>query len=115
MAKGRKAAKDQNAPKYPTGSIRVARRELQRVETFLRSATAAANRRQLNERELALVAEARRLQKQLHARLGLDRKPRPYRHKPASSGGGGSRGYGLPANGIRSVSSGGLPGLGRRA
>lgn len=116
MAKGRKASKGQNAPKYPTGSLRVARRELQRVETFLRTATATANRRQLNERELALVAEARRLQEQLHARLGLDRKPRPYQHKPTKGKGrGSSRGYGVPASGIRSVSSGGLPGLGRRA
>lgn len=84
---------------------RVARAELKQVEQFLRTATDGASARALSERERELVAEARRLRRQLYVRLGP--KPPPAAKKAPYCG------RSAPAGGIRSVVSGGLPGTGK--
>lgn len=101
-------ARRKKKPVAPTESKRqrVARTELRRVEQFLRTATQVTSGRPLSERERELVAEARRLRRQLYARLGP--KPLPPAQKAAHVG------RPAPVGGIRSVVSGGLPGLGKR-
>ena len=99
--------KNKNSVEPPSESKRqrVARAELKQVEQFLRTATDVASARALSERERELVAEARRLHRQLYLRLGPKpphaAKKAPHCGKPA------------PAGGIRSVASGGLPGPGK--
>ncbi|MDV8015862.1 hypothetical protein R4P70_31570, partial [Rhodococcus sp. IEGM 1241] len=73
------------------------------MEQFLRTATDVASARPLSERERDLVAEARRLRRQLYVRLGP--KPLPAAKKVPHCG------RPAPAGGIRSVVSGGLPGM----
>jgi hypothetical protein len=81
---------------------RVARAELTRVEEFLRTAATIQAARTLTARERELVSKARRLRRTLYARLGPKQLPvnrRPVRvSRP------------VPAGGVRSVVSGGLPG-----
>lgn len=100
--------KKQNSVEPPSESKRqrVARAELKQVEQFLRTATDVASARPLSERERELVAEARRLRRQLYVRLGP--KPLPVAKKVPHCG------RPAPAGGIRSVVSGGLPGTGKR-
>lgn len=100
--------KKQNSVELPHESKRqrVARAELKQVEQFLRTATGVASARALSERERELVAEARRLRRQLYVRLGP--KPLPAAKKVPPCG------RPAPAGGTRSVVSGGLPGTGKR-
>ncbi len=99
--------KNKNSVEPPSESKRqkVARAELKRVEQFLRTATDVASARALSERERELVAEARRLRRQLYLRLGP--KPPPAAKKAPHCG------RPAPAGGIRSLVSGGLPGTGK--
>lgn len=75
--------KKQNSIEPPSESKRqrVARAELKQVEQFFRTATDVASARPLSERERELVAEARRLRRQLYVRLGP--KPLPCEESSA--------------------------------
>ena len=85
--------KKQNSVEPPSESKRqrVARAELKQVEQFLRTATDVASARPLSERERELVAEARRLRRQLYVRLGPEASSCCEESSPLRKAGTGRR------------------------